>query len=199
RKPCPFRDCRVVGEIRMGGLCCGAMGFKDFLKVEGLGRLCPPEPFARHRPRNPAALAALERVGHGCCRDSAVEMFKGRKRGGYALRGYERPCGIVDQDGIRRMRRERFEACGHRKLACGPPRHRRKRLAAGKARTRLLIPSLVPGANCTQHPVYLAVLKNRAQRPPQNWLAACEAVLFRPSLGRTSTPPASCRYDERGV
>ncbi len=196
-RPRPFRDNRVVGEIRPPRLDRRAVGFEDLLIMEGLGRLRAPKPLARDRARDGAAFAALQRVGNGGGGDGAVEQLKCRDGAGNARGAYEGPRGVVDQHRIGGERLKPVEPRLDRKLPGRAAGHGPEQLGRGKARERLLVKRLVTHAQGHDHMIDMRVLKKCADGTAQNSFSADAAILFRAPLAEPGTHAAAARHDQR--
>ncbi len=126
RQSRPFRKRRVVGEIAAPVARRAAMGVENHIEPERLRRLRDTQPRAlRRRFDVSAAVDQFDGIG---------DRYRGNGRAG-AAGGFDRarnqrrrdewPCGVVDQNDIRRLAGERFKSGVYRGLARCPAGCRR--------------------------------------------------------------------------
>ena len=177
RQSRPFGQRRIVGEIAAAVARGAAMGVEDDVETKRLRRLRDPQPRAVRRRFDIAAVAdLLDRVGDGDRRNRGAGTAGGVDRARNHRRGHEGPRGVVDQNDVGLLARQRLEPGMHRGLT--------RRAAIGRwlmaqAGDGLVEDGGVVGIHHRLHGEHVRMAAERLHGAEDHGLAADGAVLLR--------------------
>ena len=192
RQSRPFRERGIVGEIAAAVARGAAMGVEDDIEAKRLRRLRDPQPRALRRGLDIAGIAdLLDRVGDGDRRNRGAGAAGGVDRARNHRRRDEGPRGVVDQNDVGLLARERLESGMHRGLA--------RRAAIGRRRMAQAADGVVEhrgvvGIHHRLHGEHIWMAAKRLHRAEDHGLAADRAILFR-SAGAGAKPAPGCDED----